>query len=68
MSDHKINNTMLDVDHAWGDADYYYCDDVTVIIFKKMSDGKPYRMTIEKKDNVKPSSSWGDARTTITME
>ena len=41
---------MLDVDHAWGDADYYYCDDVTVIIFKKRSDGKPYRMTIEEKD------------------
>ena len=25
MSDHKINNTMFDVDHAWGDDDYYYC-------------------------------------------
>ena len=68
MSDHKINNTMFDADHAWGDADYYYCDDVTVVIYKRRSDCKPCRMTIEKKDNVKPSSAWGDARTTVTME
>ena len=48
MSDHKINNTMIDIDHACGDADYYYCDDVTVVIYKRRSDGKPCRMTIEE--------------------
>ena len=50
MSDHKINNTMIDIDHAWGDADYYYCDDVTVVIYKRRSDGKPCRMTIEERE------------------
>ena len=52
MSDHKINNTMIDIDHAWGDADYYYCDDVTVVIYKRRSDGKPCRMTIEEQEKL----------------
>ncbi len=48
MSDHKINKTIVDIDHAWGDVDYYYCDDITVKIYKKRADGKPYRMIIEE--------------------
>ena len=51
MSDHKINNTVLDIDHAWGDADYYYSDDVTIVIYKSRPDGNPYRMTIEDHDS-----------------
>ena len=50
MSDHKINKTVVNIDQAWGDADYYYCDDITVVIYKKRSDGKPYRMIIEERE------------------
>ena len=48
--EYKINNYMLDTDEALGDADYYYTNEVTVVIYKRRSDGKPYRMLIEEKE------------------
>ena len=50
MKEYKINNYMFDTDEAWGDADYYYANEVTVVIYKRRSDGKPYRMLIEEKE------------------
>ena len=47
MKEYKINNYMLDIDEAWGDADYYHANEVTVVVYKMRSDGKPYRMEIK---------------------
>jgi|TARA_R110001606_G_scaffold9589_3_gene41317 hypothetical protein len=52
MKEYKINNYMLDIDEAWGDADYYHANEVTVVIYKRRPDGKPYRMLIEEKEDV----------------
>ena len=49
MKEYQINNYLLDVDEAWGDADYYYTNEVTIVIYKRRSDGKPYRMQMEIK-------------------
>ena len=46
MKEYPIINYIPDVDHAWGDADYYYSHEVTVVVYKRRSDGKPYRMEI----------------------
>ena len=53
MVDYVIRKQMADVDHAWGDADFYFCEEengskVTVIVFKKRTDGSPYRISIEE--------------------
>tara|TARA_R110002020_G_scaffold190191_1_gene389646 strand:+ start:114 stop:272 length:159 start_codon:yes stop_codon:yes gene_type:complete len=52
MKEYPIINYIPDVDHAWGDADYYYSNEVVVIVYKRRSDGKPYRMEIKEKVDV----------------
>ena len=52
MKEYPITNYTPDVDHAWGDADYYYSHEVVVIVYKRRSDGKPYRMEIKEKVDV----------------
>ena len=53
MVDYVIRKQMADVDHAWGDADIYFCkadngSKVTVVVLKKRSDGSPYRIEIKE--------------------
>jgi hypothetical protein len=53
MADYRIIQYTPDVDHAWGDADIYFCkadngSKVTVVVLKKRSDGSPYRIEIKE--------------------
>ncbi len=52
MKVYLIKNYVPDIEEAWGDADYYYTNKVTVVIYKRRSDGKPYLMKIKENENV----------------